>query len=234
MTFTPQFPTFESDPNAEPMRMEFFTSDYGSLIGTLGIDWAIVPKITMGIDTLGINSIIDYLYLERGDAGEIGRDLLNSLYLADTHLNEQKVMEDLPELEIRAGIDGLIKLILGPSFLHAYAQAGFDLNVDVALDLNDPDGDGKARILDLIDQTLDQGLTGLFDEDQSRLLIDANIGLGAGVELDLSESSSSALGFAATLIGWFGLDTKYSLDLNHNFPIPIYDSSKPGDGIFGL
>jgi hypothetical protein len=96
---------------------------------------SIIPRIEAGID--------NYALINKSDPTVT---IWDSLYLADKHQNASGELVDLPELE--ASIDLTLKAFLGAgveNLLYASVGAGLGISSDWAIDLEDPDGDGRVR-----------------------------------------------------------------------------------------
>ena len=102
---------------------------------TVSPDISVIPRIEAGID--------NYAILNKSDPSVT---IWDSLYLADKHLNSSNQLVDLPELE--ASIDLTLKAFLGAGVrdvLYADVGAGLGISSDWAIDLVDPNNDGKVR-----------------------------------------------------------------------------------------
>jgi hypothetical protein len=240
LTFTPKFP----DLTVAPIKFSYDFLDgvvpWASLETSITADLGLVPRITLGLDTLGLASFARAIATGDGDLS-VFETIPNSFYLVDTHMNNGR-MEDLPELEAWVKLTGMIELMLGSKtgLINAFANLKGGVGFDFSLDLEDPDGDGKARMWDLIEQGLDGGFAGMFDLD---LAIDAMLGVGAGINLDLTPADglpadwdpvTKALVQAGVAVyEYFGGQTKYKAEIGHEWNFPIYNSAT-GESVFNV
>jgi hypothetical protein len=198
----------------------------------------VVPRISMGIDTLGIASFARAFATGDWDS-DVFAAIPNSFYLADTHMNNGS-LQDLPELEAWIDIFGMVEFMIGSrgGLINAFANAKAGLNFDFTVDLEDPDGDGKARMLDLINQGLDGGFGNMFDID---LMIEAMLGIGAGIDFDFSPAdglpkdwspaTKAAIQTAVGIYEYFGGPSEFEIGFDKEWLFPIYNS-KTGESVF--
>jgi hypothetical protein len=239
MTFTPQLlPSLTLD---KPIALSYdFLKDIPglSLETSLNVDMGVVPRISMGIDTLGIASFARAFATGDWDS-DVFAAIPNSFYLADTHMNNGS-LQDLPELEAWIDIFGMVEFMIGSrgGLINAFANAKAGLNFDFTVDLEDPDGDGKARMLDLINQGLDGGFGNMFDID---LMIEAMLGIGAGIDFDFSPAdglpkdwspaTKAAIQTAVGIYEYFGGPSEFEIGFDKEWLFPIYNS-KTGESVF--
>jgi hypothetical protein len=240
LTFTPKLP----DLTLAPIEFSYDFLDgvvpWASLEASVTADLGLIPRITLGLDTLGLASFARAIATGDGDLS-VFKTIPNSFYLADTHMNNGR-MEDLPELEAWVKLTGMIELMLGSKtgLINAFAHAKGGAEFDFTLDIEDPDGDGKARMWDLIEQGIDGGFAGMFDLD---LAINAMLGVGAGINLDLTPADglpadwdpvTKALVQAGVAVyEYFGGQTKFKAEVGHQWDFPIYNSAT-GESVFNV
>ena len=240
LTFTPKFPDLTLAPIEFSYDFLEGVVPWASLEASVTADLGVIPRITLGLDTLGLASFARAIATGDGDLS-VFKTIPNSFYLADTHMNNGR-MEDLPELEAWVKLTGMIELMLGSKtgLINAFAHVKGGAEFDFILDIEDPDGDGKARMWDLIEQGIDGGFAGMFDLD---LAINAMLGVGAGINLDLTPADglpadwdpvSKALVQAGVAVyEYFGGQTKFKAEVGHQWDFPIYNSAT-GESVFNV
>jgi hypothetical protein len=252
MTFTPQLPSLALQPiNLSHNLLEGVASGV-SLNASLELDAGIVPRITLGVDTTGLVGLAKYINggltgNQSMTLGDVLAGIPNSFYLADKHLNNGS-MEDLPELEAWFNLTAMLELLLGSKtgLLNAYANAKAGVDFDFTVDLVDPDEDGKARLVDLIDQGIagfkSGGSLGAFDAMfDLDLALNALVGVAAGVKMDFLPKdglpwdpvTNAAVTAVVTGAKWFGFPTQFEASVGKDWNFPIYNSAT-GESVFGV
>ncbi|NNL88133.1 MAG: hypothetical protein HKP25_03615, partial [Marinicaulis sp.] len=130
--------TYDLPPFVVDFNWEQSFPIYPPLYALIGVGIGVKIDLAFGYDSLGVQEFIE-------GGAENPLDLLRGLYISDT-INPDGSGADVPELQLFGSIS------VGAELNAGVAKAGVaaDIVLTVNFDLNDPDGDGRVRIDELV------------------------------------------------------------------------------------
>ncbi len=132
-----------------PLEFEFEWSQFFSIWGPLGVsinaEFGVTIDFAFGYDTLGIQQFVE------SDFRDFAA-LLNGFYVSDTDLATGDFGKDVPEVVINGGLWAAAEINL----VIARAGVGGGVFFEIEFNLDDPDGDGRVRISEILGNIINQ------------------------------------------------------------------------------